>query len=281
VTAPSRRPARWPAALAAAGVVALLLLGGLAGPAPASPDQGRPGSYCAVSGSTPPDHAWIIALYTRLLDRCPSPADLDHWAGRLAGGLSRYAVAEAVDRSDEGTAATIAAAYGKPLGRAATPDERARWTAHLRTARDDAALLAAVYGSDEYFELGSKRRAEDPSPRDEGLGTDEGWLDDMYQTLLARPPDEAGHAHFLASFGPAGSTSTTRARVVMAMLRSPEAARLAVRDGYLSDLDREPDPAGLAFWVDWLRGRSHWQTARFRSRLRSSDEGYALAGRIA
>jgi hypothetical protein len=249
-------------------LAALAVAAALAGPAlPAGAQERDSRADCEAYEPAPELGRYVVMVYARHLGRCPSEADLDYWVGRLEAGLTRTTFVEGVARSTEGLDRTVAHIYSEALDRPADEAERGAARSLLRSRRDAAPLLALVYGSDEhYLEI-----------RDGGIDSrDERWIDAMYDLWLGRHADAAGGGHFLATFGPEGSTPTTRARVVVALLHSAEGAGVAVRRAYAETLARQADPAGAEHWEAWLRGPGRHRVLLLRSLLLASHEGFAL-----
>jgi hypothetical protein len=96
------------------------------------------------------------------------------------------------------------------------------------------------------------------------------FLEHLYQDVLGRPIDPAALTQFGSQLA---QGSMTRAQVVQVVLGSAENAAVVVRGLYILLLHRQPDPQGLAAFVDALQ---HGTTAeQIASLLVASDE-YAL-----
>jgi len=99
------------------------------------------------------------------------------------------------------------------------------------------------------------------------------WLVHLYETVFARPADTGGLDHWLARIAAGGETS--RHSVARSFLNSTEGARNEAVLAYQDLLDRDPDPAGLEFWTNFLRSGSV-NTLRFQHL--ASDEYFAVTG---
>src|SRR5262249_53329174 len=82
-------------------------------------------------------------------------------------------------------------------------------------------------------------------------GTNAGYLAAVYQDVLNRPIDPAG-ASFWSSMLTGDASS--RSRVALAILQSPESDSLEVQNIYAQFLHRTPDAGGLDNFVRTLQG---------------------------
>jgi uncharacterized delta-60 repeat protein len=104
--------------------------------------------YQARSGG---DRAWLEAVYRDALGRELDATGAAAWAGALANGATRDAVALAVLQSVEADRRAVDELYGRLLGRAADEGGRAAFTSLLQQGTDLTAVLTLIAGSDEYF----------------------------------------------------------------------------------------------------------------------------------
>jgi hypothetical protein len=80
------------------------------------------------------------------------------------------------------------------------------------------------------------------------------WIAHVYDDVLLRPADPGGLDHWLARIAAGGDRS--RANVARLFLNSEEGSRGEATRAYAEILGRLPDPAGLAYWTDYLRSES-------------------------
>ncbi len=99
------------------------------------------------------------------------------------------------------------------------------------------------------------------------------WLVAIYDQTFLRPADNAGLDHWLSRVVAGGDRS--RLAVVRSFLNSEEGSRGEATRAYAEILGRSPDPAGLAYWTDYLRDHPV-TTLRFLHL--ASDEYYSVAG---
>ena len=237
--------------------------------------------YYARSGGT--DTSFVTALYRDILGREPDPGGLAYWVDRLDTGRanlddvaagfygslesrraravalyalvldstpadsSRDAVAERLLTIDDLPAAAEVAAlplatyeatyvdrmYRVLVGRAATDAEVTRWFDVVQGG-DRLAMTSTLVRSDHFIGL---------------------LVDDLYMRALGRPPDAEGRAYWIGQI--AGGVTVESVGVLF--FGSPEYyARSGGTDTsfvtalYRDILGREPDPGGLAYWVDRL-----------------------------
>lgn len=175
----------------------------------------------AVAG----DGAVVRGVYLELLDRCPSPEDQAHWTGRLATGDPTSLLAAYVALAPEAEAVMIDDAYRTVLGRASTASGRAHWVGRLGRLAPDPELRANLAASDEF-----RRRSG---------GSDAGFVDRAFTTLVGRPPSAAERRAWLTRLG----SGWTRLTVARNLAGSLEGRRAIVGEAYADVLDRAPTGA--------------------------------------
>ncbi len=194
-----------------------------------------PGEYVVLETTTAartPNERFVLAAYRDLLDRAPTPEELQATAARLDGGTRRSVVATELARSTEWVGALVDRYYADTLDRAPDAAGRAYWIDEIRTrARTPAQVAAAFYSSPEYF-------------RGLGGGTVATWVTDLYRSLLGRSPDEAGRLFWIDATAERG-----RGWVARRFYDSIESRRRRVPHLYVELLGRSPEAAGLAYWA--------------------------------
>jgi Domain of unknown function (DUF4214)/Subtilase family len=180
--------------------------------------------------------SFVTQDYQTLLGRDPDAAGLAFWTGLLDRGASRFDIARGIEGSAEYQGVVVGQAYQQVLRRAVDPSGLANWTRFLAQGGTPEELRAALLGSREFFETF-------------GPGSNDAFLDALYQTALNRPADDAGKANWEQVL--AGGVS--RQDVALAILRSREASALVVQDLYGRLLGRAADAGGLASFTDLLQ----------------------------
>jgi hypothetical protein len=102
---------------------------------------------------------------------------------------------------------------------------------------------------------------------------DESWVLAAHDDLLGRTPTEQERADAVARLG----AGTSRATVARELSRTTEWIEVSITRFYADTLDREPDAAGLAFWVDQVQSGRR-TLAAVAAQLYSSPEYHGLAG---
>lgn len=207
--------------------------------------------------------AQVVRIYQAALDRPPDPAGLEFWASRLAAGVPVTQVAAAIATSPEfqerfgatGAAGYVQQLYRNVLGREGDPPGVSFWVDRLNAGASRGDVLVGFANSAE------NRATTDPVIQ-RGI-----WIPDqriaqvarLYDTAFDRAPDPAG----LAAWRNALDTGATVEQIAQSFTTSPEfqalyggptASAAALVDGlYRNTLDRAPDPAGQAFWVQQIQ----------------------------
>jgi len=102
---------------------------------------------------------------------------------------------------------------------------------------------------------------------------DESWVLAAYEDFLDRAPTEPERAATVARLG----AGTTRATIARELSTTAEWIEVSIRRFYLDTLDREPDAAGLAFWIGEVQSKRR-PLAAVAASFYSSPEYYANAG---
>jgi hypothetical protein len=137
--------------------------------------------------------------------------------------------------------------YQMVLARTPTPDEGAPWIAYLvANCNPDGigGMGSAFFDSDEF-------RTADPR-------TLIGLVTDLYATLLGRAPDPAGQNLWTGEFRAqrlavaAGFIASAEFQSLVPDRTNPAFVTPVVTRFYTSILGRDPDPAGLQAWVNYV-----------------------------
>lgn len=103
--------------------------------------------YFAAPGGTA--SGWVRAVYVDVLERQAGDGEVASWAGVLADGVTRPAVAAAILASQESRELQVVEAYQELLVRAPDGAGLAAWTAFLASASEPE-MLARIAASEEY-----------------------------------------------------------------------------------------------------------------------------------
>jgi hypothetical protein len=122
--------------------------------------------------------------------------------------------------------------YEHYLGRTPSTGEIDGWVGLMQRGATDEQVLASFIGSAEYYQHTG--------------GTDQGWVQALYQDLLRRTPTQ-GEVDSLVRALAAGAG---RGQVAEGFATSPEAEGLVVQDDYQRYLGRPAGDAEVAAWVN-------------------------------
>jgi hypothetical protein len=180
---------------------------------------------------------WVDSLYRTFLGRPPDSAG---YQGALAAVLNAYAalrqdVGVTMTSSSEYHTALVAGYYMQFLKRAGSPDELSRWVGILQAGGTDEGVLAGIVSSLEYFGKAG--------------GTNQQWLDQIYQDLLGRSRDPNDLVFINAL-----NSGATRVQIAGIFLASQEYQRRLIQSMYMDYLARPGSDADLNFWLPALAG---------------------------
>jgi hypothetical protein len=140
-------------------------------------------------------------------------------------------VANIFTHGPEHFADLVNADYAQYLGRTPNSSEVNYWVNLMEHGASDEQVLAAFIGSPEYFaHVG---------------GTNQAWVDAMYQDLLHRAPDPAGENFWVQALA-AGASPTA---VAQGFATSYEAEAIVVQNDYQTYLGRQASSAEVNYWV--------------------------------
>jgi hypothetical protein len=179
---------------------------------------------------------FVNQVYLTVLQRPADPQGLVAWTTALDQGLSRAAVALAIEQSPEALADQVKAIYQQFLHRTPGPSEVAPYVSYLSAGGTLEQVRTAVISSPEYFQT-------------RGGGTDSAFLVALYQDALNRSPDPGG----LAGFTQVLNQGASRSQVALSIFGSTEYLRDLVANSYEQILKRAADEAGLDSFVNALQ----------------------------
>jgi hypothetical protein len=138
--------------------------------------------YFATHGDN--NAAWLTNLYQDLLGRSPDANGFADWLNRLAGGESTYQVALGFATSTERELRLVGADYRAILGRALEAEAIDNWMSTVQASANREQVVIDIVSSDEFYL--------------KNHSSDRGYIDVVYQTVLARRPNRAEVDHWFA-----------------------------------------------------------------------------------
>jgi uncharacterized protein with LGFP repeats len=177
--------------------------------------------------------AVVRAMYADLLGRGVDPTGLQTWSAMLAGGSGLPSLVGTLTNSDEYIRLRITQAYRTVLGREPEAKGLQDWYVAIRAGRATVDDVARRFLSTEEFRMRSG-------------GTDRGYVERMYASVLGRPAAASEITYWTAEIARLG-----RDRVTDGIWFSNEAARQRAGVYYQTYLKRAPDPGGLVTW-SWV-----------------------------
>ncbi len=181
---------------------------------------------------------YLGAVVELFLDRPATPADIDHWYGRLTFDreppTGRRAVTIGLAQTDEWAGQRVDALYRDVLGRSADAAGRRFWVDELADGLRFEQVGVYFYGSAEYVEAS---------------GSAERYVDRLYSALLGRAADPDGRRYWVDLMT---SGRASPPEIASGFYASVESRRGRVRALYLDVLGREPDASGLDHWTGRL-----------------------------
>jgi uncharacterized protein (TIGR03118 family) len=189
--------------------------------------------------SNPPGTAnqrFLSQVYLDLLHRPIDPTGLATWSGLLAQGVPRTQIVLTIEASMEFRTVVVQGLYNTFLHRAADDGGLKAFTDFLARGGTIEQVEESITSSPEYFQ-------------NRGGGTNDGFLDALYQDALNRSVDPFGRS----VFDQALAHGATRAEVATAIFTSNEFLQDLVDSFFQRFLRRAPDNAGLATFTGLLR----------------------------
>ncbi len=181
-------------------VTALVVIAPSTGTAAAQEEAHATSDTTAVS-----DEQLVDDAYQALLGRTPDSDGRQHWLDRMAAGMPQGAVLDALATTDEHRRHLVATAFSSYLGRSPDPGGMDWYVGLLRRSVTATTVRADLLGSAERYSRAG--------------GTNEGWVDAVYQDVLGRDPEPAGRQYFLDQL----AAGVPREPLASAILVAPEA----------------------------------------------------------
>jgi hypothetical protein len=179
---------------------------------------------------------WVAQTYLDLLQRPVDPAGMGFWTGQLAQGATRIQVVQGIEGSLEYRSRVVQNLYNTYLKRRVDSSGLKAFTDFLAAGGTVEQVAETLTASPEYFQS-------------RGGGTNDGFLNALYQDALQRPIDATGQSVFSQLLQSGG----TRPQVVTVIFTSDEFRQDLVQSFYQRFLRRGADPGGLNAFVGLLR----------------------------
>lgn len=206
-----------------------------------------------VDNDGTPNQRFVSMAFVDLLRRPADAAGLAHWSTLLDRGASRHQVAQGIENTQEYRTSIVDGLYSLLLQRAADNEGVNHWTSFLSSVGTVEQLMASLAGSQEYF-----------SGR--GAGTNQGFLQVLYEDGLHRQIDDAGQQTWLTALAQGRSRQQVAEAIFSSdeyrghlldfsgQAGSPEFVQHGVVHGfYQYYLRRNADPQGLSAFLNALR----------------------------
>jgi hypothetical protein len=179
---------------------------------------------------------YVNQAFEDVFGRPADNAALAYWSGQLASGISPGAFAAALTHSQEYYQRFVQATYEQYFGRAADAAGLSFWTGQLQAGLSDAAFEADLIGSAEFYARSG--------------GTDQAWVDALYQNVLGRPADQQGQNYWISQI----QSGVSRTAVAYGFLTSAEHEAQVITDDYQHYLNRSPNAAEINYWLGQFQG---------------------------
>ena len=134
-------------------------------------------------GTPTAERCFVEKAHTTFLDRSATGPELTEWTEAFVDGTPHHVLVRELARSDEWLAVTVTGIYELALERPPEPDGLAYWVGELRDGALVNRIGAQIFGSSEFYGIAG--------------GTDEGFVEALYDRILDRAPDADGLAFWV------------------------------------------------------------------------------------
>ncbi len=207
-----------------------------------------------------PNQLFVLKLYRDLLGREADSSGFAFWTSYLDQSGTRKQMIGAFQTTAESRNMEVNAVYNSILHRDADDGGRTFFANFLQRGGTVEQVERALAGSDEYFQ---KR----------GGGTNNGFLDALYQDLFNRTSDADGRNYW---GGLLQASILNRAQVASMIVSSSEAFKFRVSATYEKYLSRPADSDGRDFWAGLVQ-QGILRDAQLVAILCATDEYFARA----
>ncbi len=168
--------------------------------------------------------AFVVKAFNDLLGRAPEPDAVNYFSGLLDGGTSRAQVIVAIESSTEYETGFADAAFSTYLNRPADPAGQAFAVQLLSATGSPEPLISLLTSSTEYFQT-------------RGGGTNDGYLDALFQDILHRAVDPAARSFYDGLL----AAGTPHQQVFTSIFDSTEGRRTEINDIFQMFLGRNAE----------------------------------------
>ena len=184
---------------------------------------------------------YIYRAYSDVLHRVGEDAGVEYWGNFVNFGGSRGQVALGFTDTQEYLTDVVNGMYSNILKRAGETDGVTYWVGQIQNGQTTDEQLAALFlSSDEFY-------------ANAGGGTDSGWVDALYQSVLGRSPDATGKDAWVNAL----QSGWSRTQVAYAFTSSTEQLTQKVIGYYNALLHRTPNQSDVAYWVNAMQNGVH------------------------
>lgn len=179
----------------------------------------------SISNSVTRNQQFVADVYRDILNRPVDSGGLAYWDGQLSAGLSREQVVLQIEQTPEFANHEIEELYQRYLHRSADSAGLNFYASLLLGGATIEQISASLAGSNEFF-------------ISQGGGTNDGFLNAVYEDALGRTIDQAGVAWWSGIL----SLGASRTQVAAQILSTQEYRQVLVQNTYLELLHRQADP---------------------------------------
>lgn len=198
---------------------------------------------------------WINEVFTDLLHRPADAGALTFWSAAFSSGVARADLVFAIEGSAEYRGDEVNQVYQTYLHRSADPGGETFW-ANFLASNTVEELASIIIASPEYYQV-------------RGGGTNDGFLNALFEDALHRPIDSGAKGYFDQLL----AAGVSRQAIAASVLGSEEYLADIVQSFYLRLLDRAADTTGQGFFVSELQQGGTDQLVI--ASLAASDEYFA------
>ncbi len=191
----------------------------------------RLGEIRSVVGRISPAASLVTSLYVDQLGRTPASAELDQWTARVVATGDRWVAVRGFSSSEEYRRHFIAEAYQDILGRSPDAAGTTFWLGQIAGGRITPDRLRSSFMTSQEFYL-------------QGGGTDEGFVNLMYQRAFSRPASSGERQLWAGTLRTRG-----KAEVIRGIWDSYESALHRVDRSYQRWLDRAATTDEQSYWA--------------------------------
>jgi uncharacterized delta-60 repeat protein len=191
--------------------------------------------YTADTPLPTANQRFVAQVYLDLLGRQADAGGLAQWSAMLDQGISRMQVVRQIQTSQEFPTDEVNTLYAQYLHRGVDPTGLNASLSFLRSGGTVEQLITLLVSSTEFRQT-------------QAGGTNDGFLNALYQDALNRAVDPAGRSTWDQAF----TNGASSAQVASAILASTEYRQDVVKQGYELYLRRQADPSGLSTFTNLL-----------------------------